>query len=121
MEEVYQIIGNNLKLKEETWGTNSHEKIIVNDIMAVRETASHLLEGFEDHSRAFLQVQNVCDHRCTFCTIAYGRRNSRSVPVGEIAAQTRTLVEKRYKQVVFISVDLASDAAENNMLKAVTV
>lgn len=108
MEEVDQIIGNDLKLKAETWGNQSEERILVNDIMSVKETASHLIEGFEDRSRAFLQVQNGCDHRCTFCIIPYGRGNSRSVPIGVIAEQVRTLVEQGYKEIVMTGVDVTS-------------
>lgn len=108
MAEVDQVIGNDLKLKAETWGIPATEKVIVNDIMAVKETASHLIEGFEGRARAFVQVQNGCDHRCTFCIIPYGRGNSRSVPIGEIAAQVRKLVESGYKEIVFTGVDVTS-------------
>ncbi len=109
MEEVDQIIGNDLKLKAESWGIDGeHAKIMVNDIMSVKETASHLINGFEDKSRAFLQVQNGCDHRCTFCIIPYGRGNSRSVPIGVIAEQVRNLVEQGYKEIVFTGVDVTS-------------
>ena len=112
MDEVDQIIGNDLKLKAETWGApnflKSEEKIRVNDIMSVTETASHLLQGFEDHSRAFLQVQNGCDHRCTFCIIPFGRGNSRSVPIGVIAEQIKTLTGQGYNEVVLTGVDVTS-------------
>ncbi|QQG35668.1 MAG: tRNA (N(6)-L-threonylcarbamoyladenosine(37)-C(2))-methylthiotransferase MtaB [Micavibrio aeruginosavorus] len=108
MPEVDQVIGNDLKLKPETWGAPSEEKIIVNDIMAVKETASHLVDGFEGHTRAFLQVQNGCDHRCTFCIIPYGRGNSRSVPIGAIVDQVRHLVGAGYKEIVFTGVDVTS-------------
>ena len=108
MPEIDQIIGNDLKLKAETWGVRHNDRVLVNDIMAVKETASHLIEGFEDRSRAFLQVQNGCDHRCTFCIIPYGRGNSRSVPIGVIAEQVRTLVEQGYNEVVFTGVDVTS-------------
>ena len=108
MEEVDQIIGNDLKLQAETWGAPSEEKIRVNDIMSVTETASHLIEGFEDHSRAFLQIQNGCDHRCTFCIIPYGRGPSRSVPIGVIAEQVRALVGQGYNEIVFTGVDVTS-------------
>jgi len=108
MEEVDQIIGNDLKLKAETWGAPSEERVLVNDIMSVKETAGHLLEGFEGHSRAFIQIQNGCDHRCTFCIIPYGRGNSRSVPIGEVAGQVRALVEKGYKEIVMTGVDVTS-------------
>lgn len=108
MPEVDQVIGNDLKLKAETWGAPLQEKVIVNDIMSVRETAGHLLEGFEGHARAFIQVQNGCDHRCTFCIIPYGRGNSRSVPVAEIVAQVQKLVEQGYNEVVLSGVDVTS-------------
>lgn len=109
MVEVDQVIGNDLKLKSESWGIEPQEaKILVNDIMSVKETAGHLIEGFEDKSRAFLQVQNGCDHRCTFCIIPYGRGNSRSVPIGVIAEQVRALVEQGYNEIVFTGVDVTS-------------
>jgi threonylcarbamoyladenosine tRNA methylthiotransferase MtaB len=108
MEEVNQVIGNDLKLKAETWGGMGEERILVNDIMSVKETASHLIQGFEDRSRAFLQVQNGCDHRCTFCIIPYGRGNSRSVPIGVIVEQVKTLVASGYNEVVFTGVDVTS-------------
>src|SRR5262249_19693872 len=106
--EVTQVIGNDLKLKAETWGLESEEKVLVNDIMSVKETASHLLTGFEDRSRAFIQVQNGCDHRCTFCIIPYGRGNSRSVPIGVIVEQVRALVVAGYKEIVMTGVDVTS-------------
>jgi len=109
MAEVDQVIGNDLKLKSESWGIEPQEaKILVNDIMSVKETAGHLIEGFEDKSRAFLQVQNGCDHRCTFCIIPYGRGNSRSVPIGVIAEQVRALVDQGYNEIVFTGVDVTS-------------
>lgn len=108
MEEVDQVIGNDLKLKAETWRDTGTEKILVNDIMSVRETAGHLIEGFEDHARAVVQVQNGCDHRCTFCIIPYGRGNSRSVPIGVIADQVRDLTERGYNEIVFSGVDITS-------------
>lgn len=109
MEEVDQVIGNDLKLQADSWGMEGeHAKIMVNDIMSVKETASHLINGFEDKSRAFLQVQNGCDHRCTFCIIPFGRGNSRSVPIGVIAEQVRNLVDQGYKEIVFTGVDVTS-------------
>lgn len=108
MDEVDQVIGNDLKLKAESWGAENTEAVRVNDIMAVKETAGHLINGFEDKSRAFLQVQNGCDHRCTFCIIPYGRGNSRSVPIGVIADQVRALVAQGYNEVVFTGVDVTS-------------
>lgn len=108
MDEVDQVIGNDLKLKAETWGAPVTEKVLVNDIMAVKETAGHLIEGVEGHARAFIQVQNGCDHRCTFCIIPYGRGNSRSVPIGEIVQQVRKLVAGGYNEIVFTGVDVTS-------------
>ncbi len=113
MPEVDQVIGNDLKLQADSWGEQGgNEKIMVNDIMSVKETASHLIEGYEDKSRAFLQVQNGCDHRCTFCIIPYGRGNSRSVPMGEIAEQVRLLVSQGYNEIVFTGVDVTSYGAD---------
>lgn len=107
MDEVDQVIGNDLKLKPEAWGRD--EALLVNDIMSVKETAGHLVGGFEDQSRAFLQVQNGCDHRCTFCIIPYGRGNSRSVPIGVIAEQVKMLVrEQGYNEIVMTGVDVTS-------------
>lgn len=110
MAEVDLVIGNDGKLKEESWSAafQREEKVLVNDIMAVTETAGHLVNGFEDQSRAFLQVQNGCDHRCTFCIIPYGRGNSRSVPMGGIAEQVRLLVAQGYKEIVLTGVDVTS-------------
>lgn len=112
MGEVDRIIGNDLKLKAESWGLESDERVKVNDIMAVKETANHLIEGVEGHARAFIQVQNGCDHRCTFCIIPYGRGNSRSVAIGEIAEQVRKLVESGYNEIVFTGVDVTSYGAD---------
>lgn len=108
MEEVDRIIGNDLKLQAGTWSAPQTEKVLVNDIMAVKETAGHLIEGLEGKTRAFLQVQNGCDHRCTFCIIPYGRGNSRSVPIGEIVQQARTLVENGCREIVLTGVDITS-------------
>lgn len=112
MSEVDQVIGNDLKLKEETWGLPATERVVVNDIMAVKETAGHLIDGVEGHARAFIQVQNGCDHRCTFCIIPYGRGNSRSVPMGEIADQMRKLVAAGYNEIVLSGVDITSYGAD---------
>lgn len=112
MPEVDRIIGNDLKLKPETWGNTAPERVLVNDIMSVRETASHLVEGFEGRARAFIQVQNGCDHRCTFCIIPYGRGNSRSVAIGEIVNQVRALVEAGYNEIVMTGVDVTSYGAD---------
>ncbi len=108
MEEVDQVIGNDLKLKADTWARGNDAPVIMNDIMSVEETASHLVDGFEGKSRAFLQVQNGCDHRCTFCIIPYGRGNSRSVPIGEVVRAVRHLVEQGFNEIVFTGVDVTS-------------
>ena len=93
-------------------GDYGTEKSRVNDIMSVTETASHLVASFEGRARAFVQVQNGCNHRCTFCIIPFGRGNSRSVPMGEIVAQVRTLVEAGYNEVVFTGVDVSDYGAD---------
>ncbi len=90
------------------FGIDGGEKAVVNDIMAVRDTALHLIDGIDGRVRAFVQVQNGCDHRCTFCIIPYGRGPSRSVPMGEVVAQVRRLVENGYREVVLTGVDLTS-------------
>ncbi len=108
MEEVDRVIGNDLKLEAETWHGLNGEKVLVNDIMSVKETVSHMLEGFESRARAIVQVQQGCDHRCTFCIIPYGRGNSRSVPIGVIAEQVKKLVEAGYNEIVFTGVDVTS-------------
>lgn len=107
IEGVSHVIGNDIKLKAEAW-QNLGEKILVNDIMSVKETAGHLINGFEERARAFMQVQNGCDHRCTFCIIPYGRGNSRSVPIATIVEQVRTFVENGVQEVVLTGVDITS-------------
>lgn len=106
MEEVDRVIGNDLKLKLQSW--NSNAPVLVHDIMSLTQADTHLIEGYEDKSRAFLQIQNGCDHRCTFCIIPYGRGKSRSVPVAEIARQVKTLVKGGYNEIVFTGVDVTS-------------
>ena len=110
LEAVDFVIGNDLKTKRETFaGLNPEtEKVQVNDIMSVRETALHMIDGFGSRARAYVQIQNGCDHRCTFCIIPYGRGPSRSVPAGEVVNQIRYLVEKGYNEVVLTGVDLTS-------------
>lgn len=114
MDEVDLVLGNEEKLKAQSYralpefGVNQFEKVRVNDIMEVRETASHMVEAIEGRARAFVQVQNGCDHRCTFCIIPYGRGNSRSVPMGAVVDQVRRLVENGYAEVVLTGVDLTS-------------
>lgn len=111
LEEVDMVLGNEEKLHASSYqkilALPAEEKILVNDIMSVKETASHLIEGLEGKTRAFIQVQNGCNHRCTFCIIPYGRGNSRSVPIGEIVQQIKQLVEHGYKEVVLTGVDIS--------------
>ena len=109
MPEVNKVIGNIEKMKSETYGdffTNQTEKILVNDIMSVRETAHYLPNIIQERVRGFLQIQNGCNHRCTFCIIPYGRGNSRSVPIGEIVANTKELVLTGFKEIVLTGVDI---------------
>lgn len=116
MPEVTRVIGNHEKMQAETWLPASllggEEKVRVNDIMSVRETAAHLIDGMEGRARAYVQVQNGCDHRCTFCIIPYGRGNSRSVPAGEVVAQVRALAGSGHHEVVLTGVDLTSWGAD---------
>ena len=110
MAEVDRVIGNEEKLLAGTWRTGgaAEPRVMVNDIMSVTETAPHMVAGFEGRARAFVQVQQGCDHRCTFCIIPFGRGNSRSVAIGEIARQARTLVENGYRELVLTGVDITS-------------
>ncbi len=118
MDEVDHVIGNAEKMRPETWkgmapdliGTT--EPVQVDDIMSVTETAGHLIDGFGTRSRAYVQIQNGCDHRCTFCIIPYGRGNSRSVPAGVVVDQIRRLTESGYNEVVLTGVDLTSWGAD---------
>ncbi len=124
MPEVDRIVGNDAKMRRETWaeaqhvfavpdfGVSREEKVAINDIASVRETAAHLIEGFEGRARAYVQVQNGCDHRCTFCIIPYGRGNSRSVPAGAVVEEVRRLVDNGYREVVLTGVDLTSYGAD---------
>ncbi|WP_447724384.1 tRNA (N(6)-L-threonylcarbamoyladenosine(37)-C(2))-methylthiotransferase MtaB [Sphingomonas koreensis] len=106
MPEVDRVIGNAEKLTPATWA--SGEAALVQDIMAVRQTAPHLAASFSAHARAFVEVQNGCDHRCTFCTIPYGRGNSRSVPAGAVVERVQALVAAGHREVVLTGVDLTS-------------
>jgi threonylcarbamoyladenosine tRNA methylthiotransferase MtaB len=111
MTEVDHVIGNKEKTEYRTFEGLSHvggEKVVVNDIMSVRETASHLIEGFGSRARAYVQIQNGCDHRCTFCIIPLGRGPSRSVPAGEAVAQVRRLTENGYAEIVLTGVDITA-------------
>ncbi len=114
MPEVTHVVGNAEKLRPETWARfapnflGEVERVQVDDIFSVRETALHLVDGFGTRARAFVQVQNGCDHRCTFCIIPYGRGNARSVPAGAVVEQIRRLVDRGYQEVVLTGVDLTA-------------
>ena len=108
MPEVDRVIGNAEKLEAASFLPSDTTPIAVNDIMSARATAPHLITGFNGRARAFVQVQNGCDHRCTFCIIPYGRGNNRSVPLGEIAAQARALIAGGTRELVLTGVDLSS-------------
>src|SRR5206468_13128020 len=124
--EVHRVLGNDDKMRGDAWRTArtalegaakldvpASEKIAVADIMAVRQIAPHLVEGFQSGlPRVFVQVQNGCDHRCTFCIIPYGRGNSRSVPMGAVVNQIRALVERGHAEIVLTGVDLTSYGAD---------
>lgn len=107
MEEVNVVLGNEEKLSPFHFA-QQEEKVRVNDIMSVREVASHMVASFDGQTRAFLQVQNGCNHRCTFCIIPYGRGNSRSVPVAEVVREARALIEQGYKEIVLTGVDISA-------------
>jgi len=118
MDEVDLILGNEEKLHAHSYrqlpefGVNQFEKLRVNDIMTVRENAPHMVDLIEGHARAFVSVQNGCDHRCTFCIIPYGRGPSRSVPMGAVVEQIKRLVGNGYSEVVLTGVDLTSYGAD---------
>ncbi len=117
MPEVDNVLGNEEKLDAKAWqfpdfGVSAREKIKVNDIMSVRETASHLISSFDARARAFVQIQNGCDHRCTFCIIPFGRGNSRSVPMGVVIEQIKRLMDNGYKEIVLTGVDITSFGAD---------
>ena len=116
MAEVDIVIGNTEKMQPATWaglaGDFGTEPVQVDDIMSVTETAGHLIDGFGTRSRAYVQVQNGCDHRCTFCIIPFGRGNSRSVPAGVVVDQIKRLVKKGYAEIVLTGVDMTSWGAD---------
>ncbi|MEZ5828476.1 MAG: tRNA (N(6)-L-threonylcarbamoyladenosine(37)-C(2))-methylthiotransferase MtaB [Hyphomicrobiales bacterium] len=115
MGEVDHVIGNQEKLEARAFqglSIDGSEKVAVNDIMSVTETAGHLIEGFGNRARAYVQIQNGCDHRCTFCIIPFGRGPSRSVPAGEVVAQVRKLVENGYAEIVLTGVDITAYGAD---------
>ena len=116
MQEVDVVIGNTEKMQPSTWAGLADgfgtEPVQVDDIMSVTETAGHLIDGFGTRSRAYVQVQNGCDHRCTFCIIPFGRGNSRSVPAGVVVDQIKRLVNKGYAEIVLTGVDMTSWGAD---------
>ncbi|WP_337267810.1 tRNA (N(6)-L-threonylcarbamoyladenosine(37)-C(2))-methylthiotransferase MtaB [Oryzifoliimicrobium ureilyticus] len=118
MPEVDAVLGNEEKLKATSYralpdfGVSAEEKLRVNDIMSVRATAPQMIRHIDGHVRAFIQVQNGCDHRCTFCIIPYGRGNSRSVPMGAVVDQARQLAEAGYCEIVLTGVDATSYGAD---------
>jgi threonylcarbamoyladenosine tRNA methylthiotransferase MtaB len=118
MAEVDAVLGNEEKLKSANYralpdfGVSAEEKLRVNDIMSVKATAPQMIKHIDGHVRAFIQVQNGCDHRCTFCIIPYGRGNSRSVPMGAVVDQARRLVESGYREIVLTGVDATSYGAD---------
>ncbi|MER9418631.1 tRNA (N(6)-L-threonylcarbamoyladenosine(37)-C(2))-methylthiotransferase MtaB [Mesorhizobium sp. M0306] len=118
MDEVDLVLGNEEKLKAHSYralpdfGVNDTEKARVNDIFSVRETAAHMVDAIDGRARAFVQVQNGCDHRCTFCIIPYGRGNSRSVPMGAVVEQVKRLVGNGYAEIVLTGVDMTSFGAD---------
>jgi len=120
MAEVTRVVGNHEKMQPETWAAlapkgadfiGETERVMVDDILSVKETAGHLIDGFGRH-RAYVQVQNGCDHRCTFCIIPFGRGNSRSVPAGVVVEQIKRLVDRGFAEVVLTGVDLTSWGAD---------
>jgi threonylcarbamoyladenosine tRNA methylthiotransferase MtaB len=115
MDEIDHVIGNQEKLHPASFAAlaaGTSERVVVNDIMSVRETAHHLVTGFGTRARAYVQIQNGCDHRCTFCIIPYGRGNSRSVPAGAVVDQIRTLAAGGYREIVLTGVDITAYGAD---------
>jgi threonylcarbamoyladenosine tRNA methylthiotransferase MtaB len=115
MPEVDLVLGNEEKLRGDSYadfGIGAEQQIMVDDIMSVSETAGHLVDGIDGRSRAFVQIQNGCDHRCTFCIIPFGRGNSRSVPMGAVVAQARRLVDTGHAELVLTGVDLTAYGAD---------
>jgi threonylcarbamoyladenosine tRNA methylthiotransferase MtaB len=113
MPEVDKVLGNADKLKAASYRLETlSERVVVNDIMSVKETASHLVAGFDGRARAFVQIQNGCDHRCTFCIIPYGRGPSRSVPAGSVVEDVKRLVGQGVREIVLTGVDITSYGAD---------
>jgi threonylcarbamoyladenosine tRNA methylthiotransferase MtaB len=112
MPEVSRVIGNEEKLRAESWRHGTNARVSVSDIMAVKTAKPHLIDGLKERTRAFVQVQNGCDHRCTFCIIPFGRGNSRSLAPQDVVEQVRRLVGSGYSEVVLTGVDLTSWGAD---------
>lgn len=112
MPEVDRVLGNHEKMMSKNFAPVLSDRVHVTDIMTIKETSNHLVSGFENHVRAFIQIQNGCDHRCTFCAIPFGRGNNRSVPIGEIAAQIRALTDQGCREIVFTGVDITGYGAD---------
>jgi threonylcarbamoyladenosine tRNA methylthiotransferase MtaB len=113
MPEVDRVLGNAEKLDPAVWrNLGRSDRVLVGDIFAVRRASAHAVEGFDGRTRAFVQVQNGCDHRCTFCIIPFGRGNSRSVPIADVIAQVRRVVEGGHREVVLTGVDITSYGAD---------
>ncbi len=110
MAEVNRVLGNEEKLDAQAWASN--ERVAVGDIMMATRQRMSAVDHIEGHTRAFVQVQNGCDHRCTFCIIPFGRGNSRSLPMDEAVAQVRRLVDNGYREVVLTGVDITSYGAD---------
>ena len=106
MPEINRVLGNEHKMKAESFLPHTNQTVLVTDIMEVRETAEHLVEGFDGRARAFVQIQQGCDHRCTFCIIPFARGNNRSVPMGRIVQEVRGLVETGFREIVITGVDI---------------
>ncbi len=116
MAEVDRVVGNEEKLDARLWQVN--EKIAVADIMTVKDMRPHAIDSIDGRARAFVQVQNGCDHRCTFCIIPFGRGNSRSLPVNDVVAQVRRLTDNGYREVVLTGVDITSYRSGDDRLGA---
>jgi len=110
MPEVDRVLGNEEKLDARVWQT--HERVVVGDIMAVKSLKAHAVDQLDGHTRAFVQVQNGCDHRCTFCIIPFGRGNSRSLPMDDVVTQARRLIGNGYREIVLTGVDITSYGAD---------
>jgi len=116
LPEVDHVLGNSEKLEAKSFQRiadgSVNARVEVSDIMLVKETAAHLISGFAERSRAFVEIQQGCDHRCTFCIIPFGRGNNRSVPVGEVVARVRRLVENGFREIVLTGVDITGYGAD---------